>query len=485
MLLSTSFFTVIVTLTLGYLIIQKLFPDYNREIEIAKAFKNQEYEKVYDLTENKIHNMKNSLNMFVFAAQTRKYLSKYQEALVWFETVLTRLELIDSDKIFIETEIGDIYVALGDLKQAEIHYRTAVSINKNHIKANYSLGSVLFQSKKYDSCRKILRELLKVNPSLIDARKIYAECLVAMNQYTKAIRHYGILERQGEDILSYNYANTLKKIKRWDKAYSAFSKLLEQDNVKNEAQIICALVKITIIMKQYHKGLGIIENYLSQLSWNTDIQFELKYMRATIFYLRGDKMTALQEYKDLYANKPFYKDLSIIIDKDGHWLAYPFLYNYFTSNESIFETVITRLIPAGLSIIRRSLEYYLGIKDQTVYLFYRDMNEIPEKITRDVEIFLAQLPTEIETLEVWCLRGIKARYSVAGTKYRVILLTEKEFLENIKLAVDTMKYQEVGTTQTFKQGFEDAPQIIPIVENILNSSEPILDDELLDRALDG
>ena len=482
LLLSSSIFTVVTTCTLGYLLINKFFPRSNKEIAITKAFKLEEYETVIALTENQEHTQRHSLNIYIFAAQARAFLERYDEALSWYEMALTRLELLNSDRIYVELEIGDIFEKKNNLDQAEIHYRTAINLEKTHEKANHLLGAVLYKNGKFEPCRKVLREVLKKNPALIDTRKVYAECMAALGQYTKAIRHYGLLERNGEIILSYQYANTLKQLKIWDKAYDVYNLLLFSDKIIIKEQIICDLVETCIAMKKYHEALGIIETYIETIT-NDQMSFNLKYDRASVFYLRGDKMRALQEYQSLYDEKPFYKDLSRIVDKEAHWLEYPYLFSYFTSNEAIFETLITRATPPGLTIIRRSLDYYIGLIDKKAYLFYRDMKELPDQLIKDAEMIIFQLASEIDTIETWALGGMSGRYSVTGNAHKNVIINGENFLRNIHQATNVMEYTESNMPNVFVGGFQDAPQIIPIIDEILNNPNSI-DDDLLERALE-
>lgn len=490
MLIAISFFTIVVTCTVSFFVIQKLFPHHNQEIEITKAFKAENYHKVIEIIEkSRSINAYYSLNVYSFVAQSYSKINLHQESIVWWDQALTKLDLSKEDRIFVELEIGDEYFLLKNLKQSEVHYRTAVSLNSEHEKAIHKLAQNLFFQKKPEKCRKLLRPILKHNPSLIDSRKLYAECLSVLGFHTKAIRHYAFLEDINEYIDSLNYAQTLKNLKMWDKAYSVYQHLLEQNLSQDELEIImCQLVEVSIAMKKYHESLGLIEKFLLQMQ-SPSMILELKYLRANIFFLRGDQMLALQEFQQLYKINPFYKDLKSFVEQNEHWLTYPFLFNYFTSNENHFESLITRLAPAGSSIVRRSSQFFLCMKDNVVSAFYRELRPITKNIVDLIETLAFQYCPEIEKLEIWTIDGIDYKYTITGQKYRFIVRERDDFLVQTNIAVSQMDHIDGGAPLNFVGGFQDIPEIIPRLQESVDEKVDIIlnntiDDKLIDKAFD-
>ena len=500
-----SFFTVTMTMSIGYLIINKFFPNKNAELEISKAFKSEDYSTVIELTEDKEHIVKNSFNVYSYAAQARVKLELFKDAIKWWKMLLVKLELSTQDKIFVELELGDCYLAMKDLDRAEVHYRTAGTLVQGHEKATHKLAEVLYCKNMFDMCRKTLRVVLKKNPSLIDSRKLYAECLASMGLYSKAIRHYGLLERKNENTITYNYATTLKSLKIWEKAYDSYNLLLESvQDISLKEIIICDLVQTSIAMKKYHESLGLIDTYLNQVEEVTT-KFELRYMRASIFSLRGDQIIALREFEILHRENSMYKDLDNIMVKNKKWLDYPFLSNYYTSNEKLFESLVMRLAPPGLTIFRRSSNYFMGVLDKKVYVFYREIREIDDHFLKKIDNQIFLNVTNIEELEIWSLEKLRERQALRSYDYRIVSKTDDDFLVQVNLAVATIDFVDDGQPMNFVEGMKNVHEVIPIivedaeivfkqdfddiksdplVENILNKKNTFLDDELLSKALD-
>ena len=500
-----SVFTVVMTMSIGFLIIQKFFPDRNIEIELSKAFKEGDYSTVVELTEGKEFILNNSFNIYSYAAQSRMKLDLFEDAIQWWEIPLMKLDLTADDKLFVELELGDCYLAINDLNKSETHYRMAGALVPGHEKAYHKLAHVFYRKNMFDSCRKTLRVILKKNPSLIDSRKLYAECLASMGHYSRAIRHYGLLERKNENTITYNYATTLKNLKIWEKAYEAYTLLLKKTQDQNLKEIIiCDLVKISIAMKKYNESLGLIDKYLNQVQEVTT-KFELRYMRASIFSLRGDQIIALREFETLHKENPMYKDLSNIMTKNKKWLAYPFLSNYYTSNETLFESLIMRLADPGLTIFRRASNYFMGILDKKVYVFYREIREIDDHFLKEIDNQVFLIASKIEEVEFWSLEKLTERQTLRSYDYRIISRTDDEFLVQVNLAVATIEFVDDGQPMNFVEGMKNVHEVIPIipedaeivfeqdsdniksdplVENILNKKNSFLDDELLSKALD-
>ncbi len=492
MIIAVSFFTVVITCVIGFFIIQRFFPYNNNELEITKAFKNSEYERVIELSEGKESSSRNSFNIYSCTAQSFSNQGLYYDAIRWWETALRKLNLSTSDRIFIDVSIGDEYSKLKELKTAEIYYRTAVSLDQTNEKANHHLAKNLYDQGQFEQARKTLHKLLKANPSLIDSRKLYAECLASMGLFARAIRHYGILERIDEHIFTYNYALTLKNIKVWDKAFEVYKYLLEHVTDEREKEIIVKdLVSVCISMKKYPDSLGIIDRYLPEIT-SADILLELKYMRANIFYLRGDQMIALQEYYNLYQENHFYKDLKDIVEKDEHWLKYPFLFNYFTSNESIFESLVTRLAPVGAKLVRRSPQYYICVKDLNAYVFYRDINPLLNSALSKIETVISYFCPTLEKLELWSLSGIEGHHAISGQKYQLIIREHDDFLVQTNIIVSQMDHLDGAEPLGFVEGHRELDEIIPkteeeinaTVDEILSDTPTFLEDDFISKALD-
>ncbi|MGL4676877.1 MAG: tetratricopeptide repeat protein [Brevinema sp.] len=459
MLVALSFFTIVITSLCGYWVIHTFFPNRNRELEVIKAFKESDYNKVVLITKGKEFDSKNSFDVYNFTGQAQSHLGNHTKAIKWWNLALTKLDLSPEDKIFLELKIGDEFCVLKDYKTAEIHYRTAVALSPKKEQPNHKLAQVLYYQDQFEHCRKTLRPLLKTNPSLIDSRKLYAECLASLKLYTKAIRHYGLLERINELSITYHYAQTLKQLKIWDKAYETYYFLLENPNEEIPLEsIIIDLVQVCISMKKYHQGLDFINQYLPKIT-SPKLVFDLKYIRANMFFEKGDQMIALQEFTQMYKENMFYKDLKSIVEQNEHWLTYPFLFNYFTSNEKLFEVLITRLAPIGVTIIRRSSLYYLCVKDDSVYVFYRDIGSIVESTFDKIETAVYQYCPSVEKLELWTLGGVP--HTVTGRKYRLIVRSGDDFLVQTNIIVSQMEHLEGGGALDFVQGFQGISEVIP------------------------
>ncbi len=454
--ISISFFTVAVSASLGYVFIQKFFPSRNREIEITKAFKVQDYEKVIEMS--KEQKSAGSLNIRSFVAQSLSSKGLHEEAVEWLESSLTKLELSTADKVYIENMIGDEYTNLGDIKKAERHYRTAVSLVPQNELSNYKLALNLYKQEQYEKCRNILKELLKKNPSLVDCRHLYAECLASMQLYPKAMRHYAFLEKIGESSKSGNYALTLKNLKIWDKAYDIYKHILATTkNLNEKEQAVKDLVDVCTSMQRYPESLGLIEEYLPLLS-SPKTAFELKYTRANILHMRGDQMSALKEYSDLHKIKSNYKDLQNIMTSGGHWLDYPFLFNYFTSSEDLFERLIARLAPAGIAIVRRSPDYYICTKDSAVYVFYRHINGMHQSVLDKIETSAYYFCPDMDKMEIWSLNGVDS--GVSGKKYRLHLKEKNDFLVQLNIIVSQMEHIAGAEPLNFVNTMENLPEVV-------------------------
>lgn len=482
--------SVMITIAIGYVVFKFFWTDNNIELKIAKLFDHGDFHSVIELTKdqkNSIH----SLTLLLYAARARARMDQHEEALLWFEKAILKVPLKNiNDKVFIELEIADLYTKLKDYKTADIHYRTAIALKKDHEMANYKLAALHFKKQQFESCRNILRTLLQKNPKLADARKLYAECLSELKLYPKAIRQYGLLIRAGEKIVSFNYAKSLKALKIWERGLEVYQTLINNTNPSDGhfEEMICDLAEICVSLRQYPKGLGIIEKYLPNII-SLDMRIRLKYIRANLFYQRGDKIMALYEYQLLYNQRPSYKDLKSIINNYGFYLSYPFLVNYFTSNDSLFEQVISYLAGFDSEILRRTPEYYLVKNHNIVHVFYRNIHHMPGRMHFELDLLIGQINIDLDFLYVWTIAGIEGHHPLTGSNYRFVVRTGDDFILNIKEASTELGLNQSIDPGTFVTGLKDVPELIPItdensIDELLKNQgiSNILEDDILNRA---
>lgn len=437
MMFSAGLLTVMVSMAGGIFCIYKFWPHYNLELDVSRAFDQADYHTVIQLTEGKT-NKSLPIDVYLHAARARTRLLQHHEALEWFESLLRHLDIKNKIRVAVETEIADIYCALKDYTKAEMHYRTALSLAVEDPFANYKLASLLLSTDKPEQARQILRSLLKKNPLLAEARYLYAETLAVLGLYTKAIRHYGILNRAGEPILSFNYGRTLKALKIFERAAEVYRALLDCGNIEHKNQIIQEYAELCIILKNYDEGAHFIENALQHASDPQTI-LELRYMQASLFSERGDEFQALIEYQHLYHENPDFKDLSSINDKWGYILAHEYLKYYFTSQVDIFEKLIMRMLPPGTIILRRSRQYYFCLYESKAYLMYRHILPAQARFVSEIDLLILQKCPDINSLEFWSLTGISEPYSTTGAEYRFLLYSKEEFLTHVKQIVNEIE----------------------------------------------
>ena len=90
-------------------------------------------------------------------------------------------EIIDEIELVIFDKDGTL-VKKPEYDNAILHYKKAISINKNYAKAHYNLGLVFKIQKNYDESRKHLERAIKI-----------------MNDYSKAHFHLAMLLKETGD----------------------------------------------------------------------------------------------------------------------------------------------------------------------------------------------------------------------------------------------------------------------------------------------
>ena len=94
--------------------------------------------------------------------------------------------LLDDEMAEAYLQLGQIYLARGDFKQAETEFRTALGINPNLEKAWTGLGNVFIHYGLYEPCLQVYENTLSLNPEAASVSLNKSMILIGLKRYSEA-----------------------------------------------------------------------------------------------------------------------------------------------------------------------------------------------------------------------------------------------------------------------------------------------------------
>lgn len=82
--------------------------------------------------------------------------------------------------------LGEAFLAKGDLEQAKTNLQEAIKINANYIPPKITLARILLSQRQFAGAQQLADEAIKLNPTLVPPRLIRAEALMGIQDYRTA-----------------------------------------------------------------------------------------------------------------------------------------------------------------------------------------------------------------------------------------------------------------------------------------------------------
>lgn len=102
-------------------------------------------------------------------------------------TDLQRIEKTYRDSTFYQTRLGDTYVRLNKLPDAQVAYDKALQLNPNNVDALTNRGALYFQQKAYEPARQDIERALRLNPNQDAAQNNLSMLQVLDSKYADAL----------------------------------------------------------------------------------------------------------------------------------------------------------------------------------------------------------------------------------------------------------------------------------------------------------
>uniref|UniRef100_H3ARN0 Tetratricopeptide repeat domain 21A n=1 Tax=Latimeria chalumnae TaxID=7897 RepID=H3ARN0_LATCH len=135
------------------------------------------------------------------------------------------------------------------------------------------LGDAYMNVQEPEKAIEVYEQALKKNPKDATLASKIGQALVKTHQYSKAINYYeAALKISRQDILCYDLADLLLKLKQFDKAEKVLKQVLEHDFVVNDLPAMMNDIKYLMLLAKVHSNRNKTEDALNALNKAYELQ---------------------------------------------------------------------------------------------------------------------------------------------------------------------------------------------------------------------
>lgn len=318
--------------------------------------------------------IENSENTYAEAYLNRgninKKLGAYEEAELDYKTAIT----LQNNYAQAYYNLGKLYTSIEKTRLALSYYDSTLVIQPNNAKAYYNKGKIFMEAKDWASAEKALKAAVSIDNNYLKAESNLGVVYNRMKKHDEAIKIYSQLTKQYPNYLKayYNLGLSYKRNKQYAQAKESFIQALQiNSNHKASRKNLYSIYKK---LNDSNSELLVLESYVEDFPDEVKSRYDLaesyfkqkRFKSAANQYFKITQVDAYQEeaYEQLqviYSDK--IKDPSKLLKVEDKYLK------YFPDEERIYELARSyqkkKKFNKAVSLYNKAIS--LGKRDDWVY----------------------------------------------------------------------------------------------------------------------
>jgi tetratricopeptide (TPR) repeat protein len=377
----------------------------------------------------------------------------WDKAMKTYELLIEQASLghagkIDQFEIYLRYGISARKLNLQE--QAYKGFSTARTFRQDNYEVNYELGALEFERKNYEKAVQLLKQASIQDPDSPAVLRYMGHALFRLKRAKEAmsfIRKAIDLAPDDKESL-YTLAECYHEANQIDQALRIFNHLRADPTMGPNACLIAGTIHIDT--RQFELAVQDFELGLRHQNIKADILAELRYRLATTFIKLNEISKAIPQLKQLQAENPSYKDVTVLLGKYIELNANRNLQTFLMGPSADFVALCRKIVmtyfgKAKIKITNISVQKseWADIlaevdtakwSDLIMFRFIRTQGSIGELVVRDFHSTLK----DAKAGKGICITV--GNYSVEAKKFteaRLIDLIEKDKLQSILNTLDT------------------------------------------------
>jgi tetratricopeptide (TPR) repeat protein len=376
----------------------------------------------------------------------------WDKAMKAYETVIDQISMNNykgANNFDVYLRYGTSARKLNLLDQAYKGFSTARTYNQDNFEVNYELGALEFDRKNYEKAVQLLQMARKQDPESSAVLRYLGHSLFRLKKPKEAmsfIRKAIDLAPDDKESL-YTLGECYQEANQTEQALRIFNHLRADPSMGPNSCLIAGTIHLDT--RQYEAAIQDFEIGLRHQNIKADILAELRYRLATTYIKLNEIGKAIPLLKQIQAESPSYKDVSLLLSKYIELNANRNLQIFLMGSSADFvalcrKIVMTYFPKAKVKIINIAVnksewaDIHAEVdtpkwSDIIMFRFIRSQGSIGELIVRDFHSHLK----DIKAGKGVCIAvGNFTEEAKRFTEARLIDLIEKDKLQAILNSVD-------------------------------------------------
>jgi tetratricopeptide (TPR) repeat protein len=345
--------------------------------------------------------------------------------------------------------MGMSALKLGLVDEAYRGLTAARNINSTSFDANYNLGALEFQRKNYEKAIQLLNQAKIQDPDHVPTLRTLGHSFFRVKKNKEAMTYIRkAIDLAPDDKESlYTLAECYYEANQTDQALRVFSHLRGDPVMGASACLTCGIINTDL--RQHEKAIQDFELGLRHENIKADVRVELRYRLAQCYLKQNDMAKALSLLRNIQAENPSYKDVSMLIGRYQELNANKNLQIYLMAPSGDFVALCRKIVMGYFPKAKIKITNIAVHKnewadlltevdtpkwsDLIMFRFIRSQGSVGELIVRDFHSHIK----EVKAGKGICIAvGVYTEEARRYTEARLIDLIDKEKLSAILNTVD-------------------------------------------------
>jgi tetratricopeptide (TPR) repeat protein len=354
------------------------------------------------------------------------------------------------DEFEANKRFGLAAIKLGFIDEAYRGFSMARNMKPDDFECNYNLGVLEFQKKNYEKAIQLLQLARRMDPEHAPTLRCLGHAFFKIKKYKEAMAFIRkAIDLAPEDKESiYTLGECYYDANQTEQALKIFTHLRPDPVLGAGASLISGTINME--MRQYDQAAEDFEIGLKHENIKPETAIDLKYRLAMVYLKQNEIPKALVYLRDIQAQNPGYKDVSIQIGKYAELNANKNLQIFLMAPSADFVALCRKIVMGyyqrakvkvtNISVNKNEWADILAEvdtpkwSDVVMFRFVRTQGSIGELIVRDFHSHLK----EVKAGKGLCITvGNFSEEAKRYTEARLIDLIEKDRLLAMLNSVDT------------------------------------------------
>ena len=272
-----------------------------------------------------------------------------------------------------------------NFKFAENFYKEVLKIDSNNFEANFLLGTLFVQLRKYDDAQQLLQKAIKIQPRNVDAHYNIGNLLNELGKFHEAVKSYekAIQIHPGHEGAHNNLGNIYKELGKFKDAIKCYEKA-----IKINPNLFAAHNNLGIVFQILGKNQKAITCFQKTIQINSNFT-PAHYNLGKVFKQLGEYPKAIKSFQNANTVRSRAELLESTYFSDG-LKTYPAILKKFAKQDPLNLRVAT--LATYVAAKEKIKNVYPFCKNPLKYVFIKNLkNELtlPDKFSKNLSSVLA------------------------------------------------------------------------------------------------